>query len=42
VNQGLMTLYFLVVGLEAKRELDMGQLRERRRAAIPFVAALGG
>lgn len=42
VNQGLMTFFFLVVGLEAKRELAMGQLRERRRVAIPFVAALGG
>src|SRR3954447_18837419 len=31
VNQGLMTFFFLVVGLEAKRELAMGQLRERRR-----------
>jgi len=42
VNQGLMTLFFLVVGLEAKRELDLGQLRERKRIAIPVVAALGG
>jgi Na+/H+ antiporter NhaA len=42
VNQGLMTLFFLVVGLEAKRELDLGQLRERKRIAIPIVAALGG
>ena len=42
VNDGLMTFFFLVVGLEAKRELDMGQLRERRRVAIPLVAALGG
>src|SRR4051794_8631463 len=42
VNEGLMTFYFLVVGLEAKRELDQGQLRERRRLAIPVVAALGG
>ncbi len=42
VNGGLMTFYFLVVGLEAKRELDMGQLRERRRVAIPLVGALGG
>jgi Na+/H+ antiporter NhaA len=42
VNQGLMTFFFLVVGLEAKRELDIGQLRERRRIAIPLVAALGG
>ena len=42
VNQGLMTLFFLVVGLEAKLELDLGQLRERKRIAIPVVAALGG
>jgi Na+/H+ antiporter NhaA len=42
VNQGLMTFFFLVVGLEAKRELDMGELRERRRLAIPVTAALGG
>jgi Na+/H+ antiporter NhaA len=42
VNSGLMTLFFLVVGLEAKRELDLGELREKRRLAIPVVAALGG
>src|ERR687889_91974 len=42
VNSGLMTFFFLVVGLEAKRELDLGALRERRRATIPFAAALGG
>ncbi len=42
VNQGLMTLFFLVVGLEAKRELDLGELRERTRLAVPVVAALGG
>src|SRR3954447_7535006 len=42
VNEGLMTFYFLVVGLEAKRELDTGQLRERRRLAIPVIAAIGG
>src|SRR6266513_3144688 len=42
VNEGLMTFFFLVVGLEAKRELDVGQLRDRRRVAIPFVAAIGG
>src|SRR3954471_23980525 len=42
VNEGLMTLFFLVVGLEARRELDLGQLRERSRVAIPVVAALGG
>jgi Na+/H+ antiporter NhaA len=42
VNEGLMTFFFLVVGLEAKRELDLGELRERRRLAIPAVAAIGG
>jgi Na+/H+ antiporter NhaA len=42
VNQGLMTLFFLVVGLEAKRELDLGGLRERRRLALPVMTALGG
>jgi Na+/H+ antiporter NhaA len=42
VNQGLMTFFFLVVGLEAKRELDVGEMRERRFVAIPVVAALGG
>src|SRR5436190_8549945 len=42
VNEGLMTFFFLVIGLEAKRELDMGQLRERRRIRIPFAAAIGG
>jgi Na+/H+ antiporter NhaA len=42
VNQGLMTFFFLVVGLEAKRELDLGELRERRRMALPVLAALGG
>jgi Na+/H+ antiporter NhaA len=42
VNEGLMSLFFLVVGLEAKRQLDVGDLRERRRLAIPVLAALGG
>jgi Na+/H+ antiporter NhaA len=42
VNEGLMTLFFLVVGLEAKRELDLGALRDRQRLAIPVLAALGG
>jgi Na+/H+ antiporter NhaA len=42
INQGLMTLFFLVVGLEAKRQLDLGELRDRRRVAIPAMAALGG
>src|SRR4051812_43180230 len=42
INEGLMTFFFLVVGLEAKREFDLGELRERRRVAIPVFAALGG
>jgi Na+/H+ antiporter NhaA len=42
INQGLMTLFFLVVGLEAKRELDLGALRERQRLALPALAAPGG
>jgi Na+/H+ antiporter NhaA len=42
VNNGLMTFFFLVAGLEARREIDMGQLRERRRIALPALAALGG
>src|SRR3954467_10937479 len=42
VNSGLMTIFFLVVGLEARRELDLGELRERRRFALPFLAGLGG
>ena len=42
VNEGLMTFFFLVLGLEAKRELDVGQLRERRRLTLPLSAAIGG
>lgn len=42
VNEGLMTFFFLVVGLEAKREFDLGELRERRRLAMPVLAAIGG
>jgi Na+/H+ antiporter NhaA/glutaredoxin len=42
VNSGLMTFFFLVVGLEARREFDLGELRERRRFALPFLAGIGG
>ena len=42
VNGGLMTFFFFVVGLEARREFDMGELRERRRAALPLLAGLSG
>jgi Na+/H+ antiporter NhaA len=42
VNNGLMTFFFFVVGLEARREFDLGELRDRRRLALPLVAGLGG
>lgn len=42
VNSGLMTLFFFVVGLEARREFDMGELRERKRAALPVLAGISG
>ena len=42
VNEGLMTFFFLVVGLEARREFDLGELRDRRRLALPAAAAVGG
>jgi Na+/H+ antiporter NhaA len=45
VNDGLMIFFFFFfffVGLEVRRELDMGELRERRRVAVPVIAALGG
>ena len=42
VNSGLMTFFFFVFGLEARREFDMGELRERARLALPVAAGLGG
>jgi Na+/H+ antiporter NhaA len=42
VNSGLMTFFFFVVGLEARREADIGELRERRRVALPLLAGVGG
>jgi NhaA family Na+:H+ antiporter len=42
VTDGLMTIFFFVVGLEIKRELVTGELRDRRAALLPALAALGG
>lgn len=42
INDGLMTIFFFVVGLEIKREFVAGELRDPRKAALPIVAALGG
>jgi Na+/H+ antiporter NhaA len=42
VSEGLMAFFFLVVGLEARRELDLGSLRERSRITLPVFAALSG
>jgi Na+/H+ antiporter NhaA len=42
LNSGLMTFFFFVIGLEARREFDMGELRERRRLALPVAAGVGG
>ncbi len=42
INSGLMTFFFFVVGLEARREFDLGELRERRRVILPVSAGIGG
>ncbi len=42
INDGLMAIFFFVIGLEVKRELVIGELRDPRRAALPVFAALGG
>jgi len=42
VNDALMAVFFFVVGLEVKREVVEGELRDRHRAALPAIAALGG
>ncbi len=42
VNDGLMALFFFVIGLEIRRELEIGDLRDRRAAAVPAIAALAG
>ena len=42
INDALMTVFFFVVGLEVKREIVLGELRDRRQAVLPVAAALGG
>ena len=42
VNSGLMTFFFLVVGLQARWEFDLGELRDRKRLVLPAAAAIGG
>jgi Na+/H+ antiporter NhaA len=42
INDGLMAIFFFVVGLEARREFDLGELRDRYRVPLPALAALGG
>jgi Na+/H+ antiporter NhaA len=42
INSGLMALFFLVVGLETRREFDLGDLRDRRRFVLPLAAGLVG
>lgn len=42
VNDGLMTVFFLFIGLEVKRELTVGRLRDPRRASLPILAAVAG
>jgi Na+/H+ antiporter NhaA len=42
IDTGLMSFFFFVIGLEARREFDLGELRDRRRVTLPVVAGLGG
>ena len=42
INSGLMALFFFVVGLEARREFDLGELRDRSRVTLPLLAGIGG
>ena len=42
INDGLMAVFFFLVGLEIKRELVVGELSSLQKAALPFIAALGG
>jgi len=42
IDSGLMAFFFFVIGLEARREFDLGELRDRRRVALPVLAGIGG
>lgn len=42
INDGLMAIFFFVMGLEVKREIALGELKDPRRAALPVAAAIGG
>ena len=42
INDGLLTVFFLIVGSKVKREMTVGHLASRRSAALPIAAALGG
>ena len=42
INDGLMAMFFFVIGLEVKREIMVGELASRRKAALPVLAAVGG
>jgi hypothetical protein len=42
VNSGLMTFFFFVLGLEARREFDLGDFRERRRFVLPMLSSICG
>jgi Na+/H+ antiporter NhaA len=42
INTGLMSFFFFVIGLEARREFDLGELRDRRRVTLPLLAGIGG
>ncbi|MGH2873507.1 MAG: Na+/H+ antiporter NhaA, partial [Solirubrobacteraceae bacterium] len=42
IDTGLMSFFFFVIGLEARREFDLGELRDRRRLLLPVAAGVGG
>jgi Na+/H+ antiporter NhaA len=42
INSGLMTFFFFVIGLEARREFDLGEFRDRQRIVLPVLCGIGG